>query len=248
VAFNPVEELVKSLIQLVAVGTPSPTVDLPDKISQIKQIQQVLVRPRKGNLEVGDQVAVLFLAQGLRQDSRFSTALELFHQQDPLPTLSESMAYFQRVSGRFEKPTQASPLAFPAAVFANPRPCFNMVRSGSCSRGATCHFSHDSRVVEEERARQDAVKHAKNAKIKADPKYAEFEAWKAAQAKVVPAGHVAQVDALALAELNGEVQRLRLLVEAAPVVGSYAARLGNFAELGLDHDLADMLASARDAL
>ena len=256
-AANPQEEFVTALSMLITISAPSQDVDFGELASKMKQIQEVLLREREGNLVVGDQVAVLFLARSLRLDTRFATGLELFLQQDPLPLFNDALIYFQKIASRFEVSTSGlAAVAFSADVGGSRRLCFNQMNRNYCSRGDSCTFSHDPRAIQKELARRESkAKDAKDAcgfcqkdhaqGFKCSQK-AEFEAFKASQAKAAPAagpaGHMAQAGAGPVTDYNGHVaqvaaamdefHRLRVLLESEPVMA--------------DRELQDMLGNARD--
>jgi hypothetical protein len=241
---DPDEEFVKALTMLTAITEPAATVNFDLLSSHMKQIQQVLQRKREGNLVVGDQVIVLFFLRALRADKRCATDLALLNKVS-LPSLTEALATFQRVFARFEKP-EIAPLAFPVVV--EQRLCYDEMNThGNCRRGTSCNYNHDPQAILEAKAKR---KHGKDRKDKCAichkvhppgvqcSQVTEFQAFITAKAAAVkvPAGHVAQVD-----ELSAEIQRLRLLIEPAPIVASMG-----IVELGIDHELADMLHYARD--
>jgi hypothetical protein len=241
-AADPCVDLANAVTKMVGMSkAPAQRVDFGRLSRDFKEIQQVLVRPRDGNYEVGDQVAVLFFVRCLEGDPIFRASLELFHQKVPLPSLPATLAFFAAVAARMAAsssppadplaPTAGDPLAFTAS-FRSINACFAMKRHGHCPKGDTCKWNHDPLVVA-------------NASM---PPERAGSACLFCQSRAhsvdTCSAHAAFQIAMSRSQAAPVVARMALPAAVGPVVARMAlpAEVGPI-EIGCDFDLQDVLAN-----
>ena len=268
-ASTPLDEQTDALMQAAEFARePSGLVDFPKLTLHFQKFQQVFARQREAELRVGAQVLVPLFLKALSKDKSLATSLALFYQIKPMPSFSETLAYWSEITSRIGKRSPGI-LTFPAMVegppaqsmFGQPprgqrgaqgvvRVCYAEQRGkGKCTRGDACNFSHDPKDLENAPPpppmRDPKSKRGVCAACGSSEHGVEKCPRRREQAP--PAGYIGQPAPLdPLTTLSqAEVDQLRRYL-AGTTVAHVPSVGGSMAVLGVDQPLQDMLNHARD--